>query len=124
MGCPAPKISSAGSGAALMRNPQLCGEIVNAVVKVSNVPVTVKIRKGWDDDSVNAVEVAKICEQAGAAAITVHGRNGCRKRQMTELKLLTEAETSLASTLSRKGSKASRRHSAATPPTWPDSRRR
>ncbi len=74
MGCPAPKISSAGSGAALMRNPQLCGEIVNAVVKVSNVPVTVKIRKGWDDDSVNAVEVAKICEQAGAAAITVHGR--------------------------------------------------
>ena len=57
-----------------MRNPQLCGEIVNAVVKVSNVPVTVKIRKGWDDDSVNAVEVAKICEQAGAAAITVHGR--------------------------------------------------
>lgn len=74
MGCPAPKISSAGSGAALMRNPQLCGEIVNAVVKVSDVPVTVKIRKGWDDDSVNAVEVAKICEQAGASAITVHGR--------------------------------------------------
>ena len=74
MGCPAPKISGNGSGCALMKNPQLCGEIVRAVVEVSPVPVTVKIRKGWDDDSVNAVEVAKICEQAGAAAITVHGR--------------------------------------------------
>ncbi len=74
MGCPAPKISSNGSGSALMRNPQLCGEIVQAVVKISNVPVTVKIRKGWDDDNANAVEVAKICEQAGVAAITVHGR--------------------------------------------------
>ena len=74
MGCPAPKISGNGSGCALMKNPQLCGEIVRAVVEVSPVPVTVKIRKGWDDDSVNAVEVAKICEQAGAAAIKVHGR--------------------------------------------------
>ncbi len=74
MGCPAPKISSNGSGSALMRNPQLCGEIVQAVVKISNVPVTVKIRKGWDDDNANAVEIAKICEQAGASAITVHGR--------------------------------------------------
>ena len=69
MGCPAPKISSNGSGSALMKNPRLCGEIVKA-----DIPVTVKIRKGWDDDSVNAVEVAKICESAGAAAITVHGR--------------------------------------------------
>ena len=68
MGCPAPKISSNGSGSALMKNPRLCGEIV------TDIPVTVKIRKGWDDDSVNAVEVAKICESAGAAAITVHGR--------------------------------------------------
>lgn len=74
MGCPAPKISSNGSGSALMRNPNLCGEIVQAVVKISNVPVTVKIRKGWDDENANAVEVAKICEQAGASAITVHGR--------------------------------------------------
>lgn len=74
MGCPAPKISSNGSGSALMRNPDLCGEIVQAVVKISNVPVTVKIRKGWDDENANAVEVAKICEQAGASAITVHGR--------------------------------------------------
>lgn len=74
MGCPAPKISGNGSGCALMRQPQLCGEIVQAVTRVSPVPVTVKLRKGWDDEHVNAVEVAKICEQAGAAAITVHGR--------------------------------------------------
>lgn len=74
MGCPAPKISSNGSGSALMKNPRLCGEIVKAVTAVTDIPVTVKIRKGWDDDSVNAVEVAKICELAGAAAITVHGR--------------------------------------------------
>lgn len=74
MGCPAPKISSNGSGSALMKNPRLCGKIVKAVTAVTDIPVTVKIRKGWDDDSVNAVEVAKICESAGAAAITVHGR--------------------------------------------------
>ena len=74
MGCPAPKISSNGSGSALMKNPRLCGEIVKAVTAVTDIPVTVKIRKGWDDDSVNAVECAKFCESAGAAAITVHGR--------------------------------------------------
>lgn len=74
MGCPAPKISGNGSGSTLMRNPDLCGDIVRAVKRVSTVPVTVKIRKGWDDASVNAVEVAVICEKAGASAITVHGR--------------------------------------------------
>ncbi len=74
MGCPAPKISGNGSGSALMKRPELCGRIVEAVCRAVPVPVTVKIRKGWDDRSVNAVEVAKICEQAGAAAITVHGR--------------------------------------------------
>lgn len=74
MGCPAPKISGNGSGSALMRDPALCGDIVRAVKRVSTVPVTVKIRKGWDDVSVNAVEVAVICEKAGASAITVHGR--------------------------------------------------
>ena len=74
MGCPAPKISSNGRGKWCMENPRLCGEIVKAVTAVTDTPVTVKIRKGWDDDSVNAVEVAKICESAGAAAITVHGR--------------------------------------------------
>ena len=74
MGCPAPKISGNGSGSALMKNPQLCGEIVKAVSSAVDIPVTVKIRKGWDENSVNAVEVAKICEENGAAAITVHGR--------------------------------------------------
>ena len=74
MGCPAPKISGSGSGSALMRKPELVGEIVRAVTAVCDVPVTVKIRKGWDDGSVNAVEIAQICERAGAVAITVHGR--------------------------------------------------
>ena len=74
MGCPAPKISGNGSGSALMKNPKLCGEITAEVVKTVGVPVTVKIRKGWDDNMINAVEVAKICEQAGAYAIAVHGR--------------------------------------------------
>ena len=74
MGCPAPKISGNGSGSALMKDPELCGRITNAVVKAVSVPVTVKIRKGWDDDMINAPEVAIICEQAGASAITVHGR--------------------------------------------------
>lgn len=74
MGCPAPKIVGNFSGSALMKNPGLCGEIVDAVKRAVSVPVTVKIRKGWDKNSVNAVEVAKICEQAGASAITVHGR--------------------------------------------------
>lgn len=74
MGCPAPKIAGNGSGAALMKDPALCGEIVKAVCGAVNVPVTVKIRKGWDKESVNAVEVAQICEKSGAAAVTVHGR--------------------------------------------------
>ena len=74
MGCPAPKISGSGSGCALMKDPELCGRIVSAVVGVSPVPVTVKIRKGWDDQSVNCLRVAEICEQAGASAVTIHGR--------------------------------------------------
>ena len=74
MGCPAPKIAAGGGGVSLMRTPSLCGEIVKAVVKAVQVPVTVKIRSGWSADTINAVEVAKICEQAGASAIAVHGR--------------------------------------------------
>ncbi len=74
MGCPAPKVSASGGGALLMKNPQLAQDIVKAVVEASTVPVTVKIRSGWDDKSINAVELAKRCEQAGASAITVHGR--------------------------------------------------
>lgn len=74
MGCPAPKITSNGCGSALMRNPELCERITRAVAKESPVPVTVKIRKGWNGDSVTAVEVAQRCEAAGAAAVTIHGR--------------------------------------------------
>ena len=74
MGCPAPKIAGNGGGASLMKNPQLAEDIVRGVVKASPVPVTVKIRMGWDFDSINAVELAKRSENAGAAAITVHGR--------------------------------------------------
>ncbi|MBQ2932547.1 MAG: tRNA dihydrouridine synthase DusB [Clostridia bacterium] len=74
MGCPAPKIVGNGDGSAIMKTPKLAGEIVEAVVRAVDAPVTVKIRKGWNDESVNAVEVAKIAEASGAAAITVHGR--------------------------------------------------
>ena len=73
-GCPAPKITGNGEGSALMRDPQLIGRIVRAMVDAVDVPVTVKIRAGWDAEHINAVEVAQICEQAGAAAIAVHGR--------------------------------------------------
>lgn len=81
MGCPAPKIVNNGNGAALMKNPSLCGEIVKEVTRAVNIPVTVKIRKGWDENSVNAVEIAKICQENGASAITVHGRT--RKQYYT-----------------------------------------
>lgn len=74
MGCPAPKIVNNGNGSALMKNPILAGKIIEAVAKQSKKPVTVKIRKGWDDTQINAVEFAKILEASGAEAITVHGR--------------------------------------------------
>ncbi len=74
MGCPAPKIAMNGCGAALMKEPELCGRIVRAVKDAVPVPVTVKLRKGWDKNTVNAVEVAKICEASGADAVTIHGR--------------------------------------------------
>lgn len=74
MGCPAPKVASSGGGALLMKDPVLAANIVKAVAEASTVPVTVKMRAGWDSDHINAVELAKRCEAAGAAAITVHGR--------------------------------------------------
>ncbi len=74
MGCPAPKVAGNGGGSALLKNPVLAGDIVRAVVNAVDIPITVKIRTGWDKDSVNAVEVAKRVEAAGADAITVHGR--------------------------------------------------
>ena len=74
MGCPVPKVVRNGAGSALMKEPKLVYEIVSALVKAIDKPVTVKIRKGFDDDHVNAVEIAKIIEEAGAAAVAVHGR--------------------------------------------------
>lgn len=74
MGCPVPKVVNNHEGSALMKNPKLVGEIVDALVKAIKKPVTVKIRKGFNDENVNAVEIAKIAEAYGAAAVAVHGR--------------------------------------------------
>lgn len=73
-GCPMPKIVSGGAGCALMRTPELFGKLIDAAVSATDIPVTVKIRKGWDNDHVNAVELALIAERNGAAAVAVHGR--------------------------------------------------
>ena len=81
MGCPVKKVTGNGEGSALLKNPKLIGEIVAAVVKAVTIPVTVKIRAGWDSASVNAPEVARIIEAAGASMITVHART---REQMYE----------------------------------------
>ncbi|MFW5981769.1 MAG: tRNA dihydrouridine synthase DusB [Halanaerobiaceae bacterium] len=75
MGCPMPKIVKNGSGAALMKDKELAGEIIRAVVEAVNLPVTFKIRSGWDEDNINADEIALIGEEAGASAVAVHGRS-------------------------------------------------
>ena len=74
MGCPVPKVVNNHEGSALMKNPKLVGEIVTALVKAIDKPVTIKIRKGFNEENVNAVEIAKIAESCGAAAVAVHGR--------------------------------------------------
>lgn len=74
MGCPAPKIVNNGDGCSLMKNPALAGKIIENVASSVNIPVTVKFRKGWDDEHINALEFAKIAENSGAAAVTIHGR--------------------------------------------------
>ena len=74
MGCPVPKIVNNGEGSALMKKPELVGEIVSAMVRAVDVPITVKIRKGFDEEHVNAVEIAKMIEANGGAAVAVHGR--------------------------------------------------
>lgn len=79
MGCPAPKIAGNGGGSALMREPDLAARITEAVVKAVEIPVTVKFRSGWDEKNINAVEFAKLQENAGASIITIHGRT---KKQM------------------------------------------
>ena len=81
MGCPAPKITKNDEGSALMKNPKLAAEIVSSIKKVSNKPVTVKFRKGYDEENINAVEFGKALEEAGADAIAIHGRT---KKQMYE----------------------------------------
>ena len=74
MGCPVPKVVNNGEGSALMKNPVLAGEIIEKTVKAIKKPVTVKIRKGFDEENVNAVEMARIAQESGAAAVAVHGR--------------------------------------------------
>ena len=74
MGCPVPKVAGNGEGSALMKNPKLVEEIVSKTAKAIKKPVTVKVRKGFDDEHINAVEIARIAESAGAAAVAVHGR--------------------------------------------------
>ena len=74
MGCPVGKVIRSGDGSALMRDPELAGRVIEAVVKAVDAPVTVKFRKGWDGGNVNAVAFAQMCQQAGASAIAVHGR--------------------------------------------------
>ena len=81
MGCPAPKITKNNEGSALMRDSKLAAEIVSSIKKVSNKPVTVKFRKGYDEENINAVEFGKALEEAGADAIAIHGRT---KKQMYE----------------------------------------
>ncbi len=74
MGCPAPKVVKNGDGSALMKNPKLAEEVLKSVVKKSKKPVTLKIRKGWDDKNLNALEIAKIAESSGISALAIHGR--------------------------------------------------
>ncbi len=75
MGCPVPKVAlKAQAGSALLKDPEKIREIVSSVVEVVDVPVTVKIRSGWDENSINAVQVARVCEEAGASAIAIHAR--------------------------------------------------
>ncbi len=74
MGCPAPKVVKNGDGSKLLLNLELAGDIIEAVVKNSQVPVTLKMRKGWDDNNIVAVELAKIADSKGVKAITIHGR--------------------------------------------------
>ena len=97
MGCPAPKVAASGGGAILMKDAPLAQSIVEAVVKAVDLPVTVKMRAGWDANSVNAVDLAKRCEQAGATAVTVHGRT---KEQMyappVNLDIIAEVKKSLS----------------------------
>ena len=91
-----PKVAGNGAGSALMKDTVLLGKIVEAVVRAVDIPVTVKIRKGWDDNSVNAVQAAKAAQESGAAAVAVHGRT---KSQMysgkADLDIIAEVKQAL-----------------------------
>ena len=82
-GCPVPKVAGNGAGSALMKNPVLLGQIVEAVVKATDIPVTVKIRKGWDENSVNAVEVARVAQESGASAVMAGQKIRCTAERLT-----------------------------------------
>ena len=97
MGCPAPKVAMNGGGASLMKKPELAYEIVKAVVDSVEIPVTAKIRSGWDKDRINAVEMAELIEKAGASAIAVHGRT---RKQMYSGKVDLELIKSVKSAVS------------------------
>ena len=86
MGCPAPKVASSGGGALLMKNPVLAAEIVKAVVEASTVPVTVKMRSGWDENNINAVELAKRCEDAGIGGVYFQKEIKTNEELLEELK--------------------------------------
>lgn len=97
MGCPTPKITSNGDGSALLRNPQLVSAVIKAVVNASKKPVTIKIRSGWDGNSINAVEIAKIAQENGAVAITVHGRTREQFfRGMVDLDIIRQVKESVS----------------------------
>lgn len=97
MGCPAPKIVKNGEGSALMQKPELVSEIIGEVVKSTKKPVTIKIRKGFDGQNVNAAEIAKIAEQNGAAAITVHGRTREQYYSgLADLNIIAEVKNSVS----------------------------
>ncbi|MCM1299190.1 MAG: tRNA dihydrouridine synthase DusB [Firmicutes bacterium] len=96
-GCPVPKVVGTGAGSALLKKPKIIGELIKAVKAATDIPVTVKIRLGWDEKNINAVETAKIAEDSGAAAITVHGRT---KTQMYSGKADWEAIANIKKTVS------------------------
>ncbi len=97
MGCPAPKIAGNGGGSALLRNPDLAEEIMKSVKSAVDIPVTVKIRLGWDSDSINCIDMAQRAERAGMSAVTLHGRT---RQQMyappVDLKMIAEAKKNIS----------------------------
>ena len=98
MGCPVPKVAvSAQAGAALLKNPDKVYEIVKSVVEAVSIPVTVKIRSGWDSNSINAIEIAKVCERAGASAICVHPRTRSQRYEgLSDWNIIKEVKESIS----------------------------